>query len=125
MKIIYLLLAFISLALGSVGIVLPILPTTPFLLIAAFCFAKSSDRLHKWFQNTNLYKNNLDSFVKGHGMTRKTKCRILTTVTLLLAIGAYCMRGLTYGFLIIAVVWLAHLIGFGFFVKTKKEISCD
>ena len=47
-KIVFVTLGCISLALGVVGIVLPILPTVPFFLLTAFCFAKSSERLHSW-----------------------------------------------------------------------------
>ena len=56
MKIIWILLGFISLILGTLGIVLPILPTVPFYMATVFCFAKSSDKLHHWFTHTNLYK---------------------------------------------------------------------
>lgn len=56
-KIVFVTLGCISLALGVVGIVLPILPTVPFFLLTAFCFAKSSERLHSWFLSTRMYKN--------------------------------------------------------------------
>ena len=52
MKYIYLTLAFLCLICGSVGIVIPGLPTTPLLLAASFFFAKGSDRFHRWFLGT-------------------------------------------------------------------------
>ena len=58
-KILYLILGCIGLGLGAVGAVLPLLPAFPFLLLAAFCFAKSSEKLHLWFTGTKLYRNNL------------------------------------------------------------------
>ena len=72
-KILLVIIGCIGVALGAIGVVLPILPTVPFLLLAAFCFARSSERLNNWFTGTKLYKNNLESYVKGKGMTRKTK----------------------------------------------------
>ncbi|MBR4587551.1 MAG: YbaN family protein [Lachnospiraceae bacterium] len=51
----------ICLALGTVGVVLPILPTTPFFLVTAYCFARSSEKLNNWFKGTKLYKKHLDS----------------------------------------------------------------
>ena len=68
MRIILIVLGFLSLGLACVGVVFPILPTTPFLLVAAFCFARSSERLNTWFRGTKLYKNNLETFVRGKGI---------------------------------------------------------
>ena len=64
LKIVWLTAAFLCLGIGAIGVILPILPTTPFLLVASFCFARGSERFHKWFMGTKLYKNHLDSFVK-------------------------------------------------------------
>ena len=66
-KTIYLALGCIGVGLGALGAVLPLLPAFPFLLLAAFCFGKSSERLHIWFIGTKLYKNNLESYVQGKG----------------------------------------------------------
>lgn len=83
-KVIYLGLAFMCTAIGAVGVVLPVLPTVPLLLLASFFFAKGSDRFHKWFKETKLYKNHLDSFVKSRGMTLKSKLCILLPVSAML-----------------------------------------
>ena len=65
-KILYIILGCIGLGLGAVGAVVPMLPAFPFLLLAAFCFARSSQKLHTWFINTRLYKENLESYVKDY-----------------------------------------------------------
>ena len=116
-------LGCVSLALAVIGVVLPILPTVPFLALAAFCFAKSSDRLNNWLINTKFYQNNLADFKAGKGMTVKTKVRILATVTLVMAIGliAMLMKGIIVGSIILSVVWLGHIYYFGFKVKTREE----
>ena len=117
-KALYIICGLISTALGAIGAVLPILPTFPFLLFAAFCFAKSSEKLHTWFKNTKLYKNNLESYVKEKGMTKKTKIKIMVTVTILMSIGFIMMNEAKIGQFILATVWVFHLLYFIFGIKT-------
>ena len=122
-RITFVVLGCVSLALAVIGVVLPILPTVPFLALAAFCFAKSSDRLNNWLINTKLYQNNLADFKAGKGMFVKTKVRILVTVTLVMAIGliAMLMKGVIVGSIVLVIVWLGHIYYFGFKVKTIEE----
>ena len=76
-KILWLVIGFLAMGIGMIGVALPVLPTTPFLLLASFCLAKGSERFHKWFTGTKLYQKHLDSFVKNRAMTLKTKFCIL------------------------------------------------
>ena len=122
-KLLYVILGCIGLALGAVGAVLPLLPAFPFLLLAAFCFAKSSEKLHRWFTGTKLYKNNLESYVKGQGMTWKTKIRIMITVTVLMSIGFIMMHAVPVGRIVLACVWVFHILYFVFRVKTIKRTN--
>lgn len=85
MRYIYLMIGMISFGLGFIGIVLPILPTTPFLLLAGFCFARSSKRVHKWFVSTKAYQRHLEPFVQKRAMTLKTKICILSLASFMLA----------------------------------------
>ncbi len=120
-KVIFIVLGSIGLAVGAVGAVVPMLPSFPFLLLAAFCYAQSSEKLHTWFINTNLYKKNLESYVQGKGMTVKTKSRILLTVTALMSIGFIMMSEVPVGRIVLSVVWALHLIYFVFGVRTIPE----
>ena len=120
-KILLIAAGCLGVALGAVGAVLPLLPAFPFLLLAAVCFAKSSERLNSWFINTKLYKNNLESYVKGQGMTRKTKIKIMITVTILMTIGFIMMKSITVGRIILCCVWLFHIFYFSFGVKTFRD----
>lgn len=121
-RFVFLILGMICLALGTVGVFLPILPTVPFYLATVFCFSQSSKKLHDWFIGTNLYKKHLQSFVEKKGMLLKTKLTIMTTVTLLMGFGFFMMarKGIWIPCIILTVVWLFHMIYFIFFVKTMK-----
>ena len=126
-KIIFIVLGCVCLALGCIGIVLPILPTVPFFLVTVFCFANSSEKLHKWFTGTEMYKKHLESFVKKKGMTLQTKLTIISSVTLLMGFGFFMMfrKAIYIPCIILGIVWLCHIIYFIFGVKTIKKIDTE
>ncbi|HEC2146351.1 MULTISPECIES: YbaN family protein [Staphylococcus intermedius group] len=66
--------------LGFAGAVLPLLPTTPFLLVAVLCFAKSSDRFHDWLIQTKVYQAYVEDFRKYRGYTMKKKIQLLISL---------------------------------------------
>lgn len=115
-KILYIIIGCISLGLGIIGVIVPILPTVPFVLLAAFCFARSSERLNGWFKNTKLYReNNIKS-----GMTKQAKVRIMCSVTLLMSIGFIMMglKDIVVGNIVLLIVWIFHMVYFTLGVKT-------
>jgi len=120
-RALYFALGCLGLALGAVGAVVPLLPAFPFLVLAAFGFARSSDRLHHWFLGTRLYRDNLAGFLSGRGMTKAAKARVMLTVTAVMAIGFYMMRRIPVGQVILAVVWVGHMILFIWGIRTVPE----
>ena len=119
-KFIYLTLGLLSLGLGTAGTLIPVLPTVPFLMISALCFARSSRKLHQWFVSTKLYQENLADLTAGKGMTGKAKIRVMITVTALMAVGFLMMskKGIAIGCIVLALVWVVHLVYFIFGIKT-------
>lgn len=115
-KILYIMIGCISLGLGIIGVILPIFPTVPFVLLAAFCFARSSERLDGWFKNTKLYRENN---IKN-GMTKQAKIRIMCSVSLLMSIGFIMMglKGIVIGNIVLLIVWIFHMAYFTFGVRT-------
>ena len=91
LRILWLVLGFAAIGLGAVGVVLPVLPTTPFLLLASFCLAKGSEKFHTWFTGTKLYKNHLDDFAQNRSMTLKTKLGILLPASAMLLLARAAM----------------------------------
>lgn len=124
-KGIYIIIGCVGVGLGALGTAIPLLPSFPFLMIAAICFGKSSERLNNWFRETTLYKNNLESFVAGRGMTWKTKIRIMVIVTLMMSVGFIMMSNALIGRIVLACVWVFHILYFCFGVKTLTTLPCE
>ena len=87
-KTLWALAGFTSFGIGTIGIFLPILPTTPLYLLAAYCFTRSSERLENWFKSTKLYEKHLHEFVTNRAMPLKQKLIIAIPVTGLLLLTA-------------------------------------
>lgn len=116
-KLFYLIIGTLSLGLGLLGIILPILPTTPFLLLTSFCYAKGSTRFHNWFTHTGIYQKHLESFVSKRSMTLKTKIGLLglaSTMLLfpLIFVDVFIMR------LVIIALYIGKYYYFVFKIKT-------
>jgi uncharacterized membrane protein YbaN (DUF454 family) len=120
---IYIIVGFLMLGVGSIGVLLPIIPTVPFLLLSAICFGRSSEKLNTWFKETSIYKKNLESYVDGKGMNSSTKTRIVLMVTLLIGFGFYMMESVPICRAILFVVWIFHIYYFVFKVETIKNKS--
>ena len=121
LKFIYIACGIIFFGLGIAGTVLPLLPTTPLIILAAVCFGKSSQKLHTWCINTGFYKNTVDSFVSRRTMTVKAKVLLLISVTLVMGISlaVLTITGISMVVrIILSVIWMCHVIYFGFIVKS-------
>lgn len=89
-------------------------------MLAAFCFARSSERVDRWFKGAKLYQENLKDFAAGKGMTARTKVRIMVTVTLLMTVALVTMgvKGIVAGCVVLGFIWAFHMVYFIWFVKT-------
>jgi uncharacterized membrane protein YbaN (DUF454 family) len=76
-SLIYIILGLVFLGLGILGIIVPLLPTTPFLLLASACFVRGSKRFEIWFKGTSIYKNHIEAFLQKREMTLRKKVTIL------------------------------------------------
>lgn len=118
-KTIYLSFGFVGLGFGALGAALPLLPAFPFLLFAAFCFARGSDRINNWYLATRLYQDNIRPFVKGEGMTRATKIKTIAIVTISMSIGFIMLSKIPLGRIILSAIWICHILYFVFGVRTS------
>lgn len=120
MRILFIVLGFIFLGVGAIGIVVPILPTTPFLLLASFFFAKGSKRFHDWFLSTKLYKKYLESFVKLRAMTLKGKLTILIPVSCMLII-TFILVDNIYARIVLVILFISKYVYFFTQIRTVSD----
>lgn len=116
-KMMYIGIGFLALGIGAIGVVLPILPTTPLLLLASFCFLKGSTRVNEWFKSTRLYKKHLEQFITHKAMTLKQKVIILVCSETMILIPALIVDNLIMR-MIITIIIIGKLYYFIFKIKT-------
>lgn len=118
-KIIFVIVGFISLLLGIIGTVLPILPTVPFLLLTSYCFARGSNKFEVWFKSSKIYKKYLENFILNKSMTLKQKIYISTFADIMIAFPLVILNNLYIKlFLIIIIIFKYYY--FIFKIKTIK-----
>ena len=124
MKYVWLSVGCIFLGLGVLGVFLPILPTTPFILVTLFCFAKGSDRMHRWLLSTKLYQNHVKRFNETRSMTLKAKVIILAFASAMLLSGFYFSKSI-YARIIILIVLSVKYYVFIFKIKTVPSDTVE
>jgi uncharacterized membrane protein YbaN (DUF454 family) len=109
----------LSLAIGIVGIFVPILPTTPFLLLAAGCYLRSSQRFYNWLMGNRFFGNYIRNYIEGRGIPLKVKLFtiILLWVTISISIWLVAKPLVTVILLIVAVGVTLHII----FIRAKQK----
>jgi uncharacterized membrane protein YbaN (DUF454 family) len=97
----------LSTGLGIIGILVPILPTTPFLLLAAACYMRSSERLYRWLINNRIFGAYVRNYIEGKGMPVKIK--MFTTLLLWLTIALTIVFGVQN--IVIKIVLICIAVG--------------
>lgn len=101
-RIAYLVAGSISLGLGSLGVLIPVLPTTPFVILAAFCFARGSVRAHCWLLENRVFGPLLRDYLAGRGVSRRVKAGALVFL--------WAVLGVSIG-LFVPMLWARVLLG--------------
>ena len=119
-RYVFLTIGAISFALGTAGIVLPLLTTVPFYMLTLFCLARGSERLHKMFLASSLYQKTVDAYERDKALTLRTKLSILISVSAIMTIGAYFSQDMLIALIVMGNIWAAHILALAFIIKTKK-----
>ncbi len=86
---VYLIIGTLALVLGAIGLFLPVLPTTPFVILAAACYLRSSKRIHAWILQSSLFGETIENYQAGRGLKRATKIRALVLMWATISISAF------------------------------------
>ncbi|MBY6038191.1 YbaN family protein [Fictibacillus nanhaiensis] len=119
-NIIFVGLGFFFLGLGVIGIVLPLIPTTPFLLLASYFFVKGSKKFEVWFKGTSIYKQHLESFVKNRSLTLKQKVLINLFADTMIAV-AFILAESTIVRTVLVIIIFYKYYYFIYKIKTAKS----
>lgn len=108
-------LGFISFGLGSIGTLIPVLPTTPFLLLSGFCFARSSDRFYAWLKQQKLYDFYVGDYAEHRAIPRSKKYKIIIQIYLIMSLSIFLapiiwIKWLVLGLMIFLTIMLFAVI---------------
>jgi uncharacterized membrane protein YbaN (DUF454 family) len=118
-KYFYLITGFILVGIGIIGIFLPLLPTTIFLILASVCFLKSSPKANEWLRNHKILGVYIDNYQNQTGLTRNAKIANIITLWTSISLSAFLLTDELYIRIILLVIAIGvtiHLL----MIKTKK-----
>jgi uncharacterized membrane protein YbaN (DUF454 family) len=115
-RLTWLVVGFVALALGALGIALPLLPTTPFVILAAFAFAQSSEKLHQWLLDHNVFGPLIDNWRRHGAISRRAKIASVVSMVAVLAISLAMALPM-----VVIVVQLVVLGAAALFILTRPE----
>lgn len=119
-RLAWLVVGLVALALGAIGIALPLLPTTPFILLAAFAFAQSSEKLHQWLLAHNVFGPLIDNWSRYGAISRRAKViSVLSMIAVLVVSLVIAVPA------VVIVVQLVVLGGAALFILTRPEPPAD
>lgn len=113
MKFVYLIIGSITLALGFLGIFLPLLPTTPFLLITAFCYLRSSEKMYTWLTTHKYFGKYLKRYLIDKGMSKSDKIRTILLLWLTISFSIYIVSLLLVKLLLVVIASLVSIHIYG------------
>ncbi|WP_180541903.1 YbaN family protein [Staphylococcus haemolyticus] len=117
MRYVLIVLGIVFTVIAFTGAVLPLLPTTPFLILAAICFTNSSRKFKIWLESTQIYKNYVENFKKYKGYTMKEKIRILISLYIVVGFSIFMISNLYIRIGLMIMVVIQTIVLFTF-VKT-------
>lgn len=117
-KYFYLSIGILAIILGTIGIFLPILPTVPFLLLALFCFGKSSKKAYNLILNNKYFGKTLKDYKQGKGLTPLVKVKAILFLSLGIGFSIYKMQALHFR-IFLCIIWLIVCIHI-LMIKNKK-----
>lgn len=117
MKYFLIIIGVLFTVIGFAGVLLPLLPTTPFLLVAVLCFSKSSDKFEKWLVQTKVYVNYVESFKENKGYTLKDKFKLLLSLYIVIGFSIFMIDHPNIRLGLLIMVTLQTIVLFTF-VKT-------
>lgn len=121
LRIIFIVAGTIALALGTVGVILPILPTTPFFLLTAYCYARGSQKFHSWFLGSKLYKKHISGFAEHKAMSIRGELTLMICVSVMLMISCLLANSLVVSIILPILV----LIKYTYFILAVRTVSSD
>jgi uncharacterized protein len=119
MNVVLIISGSIALIIGCIGIVVPVLPTTPFILLASWCFFRGSPRMHSWLKSSFL-KTYIEKYEKEKGMTKRSKAVTIALMWVMLLFSSLFIKDTLTAYIILPLLGVVGSATIIFFVPNSR-----